>query len=362
MRASVRPGGVLVKGILLFLVIELGLPWLPPRIATANAYVALQMLRQRFPVSTRAPLDGALDVGNLPAMFASHAVSRPKASNEFRVMVFGDSAVWSLELAPQQTMTAQLDGLGLTCNGRKVRVYDLSFPKSSATKDLMILDQALNYQPDMLIWLVTWYTLMPKARLDHFIITQNPGDFYTLGRQFDLLPSGYVAPTFLDQLYDANRAIFRIARYQLYPLIELSTGVENLPAPPIKIPGNLSPDPTFEGLQPPTLRNGDVSLDQVRDFYKLAGNIPVLLVNQPILVERGVPNSDISYNNYYPRWVYDQYRQYLGQAAVQNGWHYLDLWNSFPGSYFGDTALHLRPKGQRVLANLIARTIESDCN
>jgi hypothetical protein len=351
----------LVKGILLFLVIELGLPSLAPNIANSNAYVALHMLRQRFPISTRSPIDDALDVGNLQAMFASHVVSRSKAADEFRVMVLGDSAVWGLQLSPEQTMPAQLDDLGLTCNGRKVRVYNLSFPKSSATKDLMILDQALSYQPDMLIWLVTWYTLMPKTRLDHFIITQNPAEFYKLGRRYDFLPRGFGAPTLVDDLYTANRALFRVARYQLYPLIQLSTGVDQMNSLPIVIPAELSPDPTFEGLKPPTLRSTQVSLDQVGDFYKLAGDIPVVLVNEPMLVLSGVPNSDIRYNNYYPRWVYDQYRQYLGEAAVQNRWDYLDLWNLFPARYFGDTPLHLHPKAEQLLAKDLAPAIERDC-
>ena len=70
----------------------------------------------------------------------------------------------------------------------------------------------------------------------------------------------------------------------------------------------------------------------------------MILVNEPTQVLTNVPNSDIYYNVYYPRWIYDQYRQYVNNAAMQNHWNYLDLWNIFPPSYFTDTPLHLNPR------------------
>ena len=87
----------------------------------------------------------------------------------------------------------------------------------------------------------------------------------------------------------------------------------------------------------------------------------MLLVNEPTLVLSGVPNSDIHYNDYYPRWVYDQYRQYVSAAAAQNHWDYLDLWNVFPPSYFTDTPLHLNPQGETELAKMIAPAIVKGC-
>src|SRR5262249_55879728 len=144
-----------------------------------------------FPTSTEPSVDAALDVGDLDAMFASHIVSRPKSADELRVFIMGDSAVWGFLLQTQQTLPSQLDSLGLTCGDKKIRVYNLSYPASSATKDLMILDKAMRYDPDILVWLVTLYTLMPKTRLDHWLITQNPDEFEKLATRFDFLPSDY---------------------------------------------------------------------------------------------------------------------------------------------------------------------------
>jgi lysophospholipase L1-like esterase len=361
MQNAVKPWRVLVKGLLLFLIIEYILMWAVPGLQTPNVYALLNMKRERFPLSTLSPVDDAQEVGNLDAMFASHTVSNPKAASEFRVLVLGDSAVWGLQLRPDQTLPGQMDSLGLKCGDKNVKVYNLSFPRSSATKDLMILDKAMQFQPDMIVWLVTWYTLMPKTRVDHWLVTQNPQEFYKLGHRFDFLPKGFTAPTLLDDFTAHNRALLRETRFQLYSLIQLATGVDQIPGPPEVLPSTLSSDQTFEGLKPPTLRKAQVSLDQVQDFYALAGNVPVVLVNEPMLSVDGQPNSDVRYNSYYPRWVYDQYRQYLGDAAREHGWNYLDLWDKFPASYYTDTPLHLNPEGQHLLAEALAPSIQKGC-
>ncbi len=361
MRTQVSAWRVLSKGVLLFMVLEFSLVWLLPAVGPINVYAALGLKRQRFPLSTASPLDDAQDLGNLDAMFAAHVVSNPKAPDEFRVMVLGDSAVWGLQLSPDQTLPAQLDSLGLTCGNRKVRVYNLSFPRSSATKDLMILDKAMQFQPDMILWLITWYTLMPKTRVDHWLVTQNPAEFYQLARRFDFLPRDYAPPTQLSAVTARNRLLFHEARFDLYSLIELATGMEQIPGPPEVLPATLSRDTTFEGLRPPTLRPSQVSLDQLQDFYTLAGNVPVVLINEPMLVLQGVANSDVRYNSYYPRWVYDQYRQYVSADAAQHGWNYLDLWHEFSPQYFTDTPLHLSPQGQHMLAETLAPSIKKGC-
>ena len=362
MNSAPKPWRILIKGLLLFLVLESIVVWALPGLRPFNVYAALGMKRLRFPLSTVSPADDAQDVGNLDEMFATHVVSNPKAPDEFRVLVLGDSAVWGLQLRPDQTLPGQLDALGLTCDNKRVRVYNLSFPRSSATKDLMILDKAKQYQPDMILWLVTWYTLMPKTRVDHWLVTQNPEEFYKLGHRFDFLPKDISSPTAVDDLTSRGRALLRETRFQVYSLVQLATGLDQIPGPPEVLPTTLSADVTFEGLKPPTLRKSQVSLDQVADFYAVAEDTPVVLINEPIqVVDSSVENSDVRYDSYYPRWVYDQYRQYLGEAAAAHGWNYVDLWNTFPASLFTDTPLHLNPRGQHLLAETIAPSIQKGC-
>jgi hypothetical protein len=104
-----------------------------------------------------------------------------------------------------------------------------------------------------------------------------------------------------------------------------------------------------------------VSIDQVHDFLELAGNVPVLLVNEPILIMSELRNSDLRYNSYYPRWVYDEYRKFMREAADRNNWRFLDLWDVFPAESFADTPLHLTPAAHRTLAELLAPEILATC-
>jgi hypothetical protein len=361
MTSSIHPLRLLLKTVLLVLAFEIPFASAPIPFGATSSYELLQMPRDRLPISTRPAVDAALDVGNLDAMFASHIVSRPKAADEFRVMVFGDSAVWGLQLPASDTLPSQLDRLGLVCGEKQLRFYNLSFPRSSATKDLMLLDKAQAYQPDLIVWLITWYTLMPKTRVDHWLVTRNPGEFEALARRFDFLPKDYRTPTLWDDVINQNSSLFRVARFQLYPLIQLATRRDQVIGPAETLPTALSADTTFEGMKPPLLRPAQVSLDQVQDFYDLAGSVPVILVNEPMLVVHRAANSDIRYNNYYPRWVYDQYRTYVQQAASEHRWDYLDLWDAIPPEYFADTPLHLVPAGQGLLAKTLVPSIEKAC-
>jgi hypothetical protein len=83
-----------------------------------------------------------------------------------------------------------------------------------------------------------------------------------------------------------------------------------------------------------------------------ADDLPVLIVNEPMFISHGA-NSDIRYNSFYPRWAYDQYRALLAERAQENGWDYLDLWNSIPPEEFTDTPVHLTPAGSQMLADLL---------
>lgn len=361
MTKTIRPGPLAAKTVLVFALLQ----WIlaayvsvPPAL---NVYSLFGMKRERLPLSTVSPLDAALDVGTLGPMFASHVISNTKTPDEFRVAVLGDSTIWGLQLRADEVLPGQLNQLGLTCGGKRLRFYNLSFPRSSATKDILILDEALAAKPDAIIWLVTWYTLSPKTRVDHWLIDQNQDAYRRLATRFDFLPKTYEALQLVDQVFARDRAVFHTLRYQLYAAIALATERDQIPGPP-QIPATaLTSEEVFEGMKPPTLRSSQVSLDQVQDFYNLAGSVPVLLVNEPIQIMRGIPNSDIRYNSYYPRWIYDQYRGYLAAEAAAKGWNFLDLWDLFPEQEFADTPLHLKPGAHRRLAEYLAPAIEALC-
>jgi hypothetical protein len=89
----------------------------------------------------------------------------------------------------------------------------------------------------------------------------------------------------------------------------------------------------------------------------LAGDVPVLVVNEPILVSTGT-NSDIRYNFFYPRWAYDQYRQLMVGLAADADWAYLDLWDSVPEAEFTNSAVHLTPSGSQTYYEALKPALE----
>src|SRR5574341_348350 len=139
MQYGLNPWRVLVRGAVFFLLFEYAFLSSNLNFGRLDVYGELGLKRLRFPYSTHAPEDEALEVGNLDAMFASHIVSEPKTANEFRVLILGDSALWGVLLRPEQTFPGQLDALQLTCGNKTVRAYNLSYLRASSTKDLMIL-------------------------------------------------------------------------------------------------------------------------------------------------------------------------------------------------------------------------------
>ena len=85
-----------------------------------------------------------------------------------------------------------------------------------------------------------------------------------------------------------------------------------------------------------------------------------MLVNEPILISDGV-NSHIRYNFFYPRWAYDSFRDQLKVRAEAEGWNYLDAWNILPLSEFTNSAIHLMPAGEIVLAQTILAALQPSC-
>jgi hypothetical protein len=90
----------------------------------------------------------------------------------------------------------------------------------------------------------------------------------------------------------------------------------------------------------------------------IAGKFPVVLVNEPIFIATGM-HSDVRYNDLYPRWAYDQYREIVTAQAQASSLTYLDMWNIIPPEFFTDTPLHLNVEGERLLAKHINPTLLS---
>ena len=60
-----------------------------------------------------------------------------------------------------------------TACGKTVHAYNLGYPTLSLLKELMLLDHALQYQPDMVIWLTTLESFPKERQLTSPLVANN---------------------------------------------------------------------------------------------------------------------------------------------------------------------------------------------
>jgi hypothetical protein len=295
-------------------------------------------------------------------MFASHVLDgRQKRPDEYRVLLIGDSSVWGTLLTPEQTLAGQLNVNRFNACGRTVQAYNLGYPTISLTKDLMVLDQAKQYQPDMVIWLTTLEAFPKDKQLTSPIVANNAERVRQLitnyQLHFDQNDRAFVNASTWDQTFvGQRRAVADLLRLQIYGVLWASTGIDQIyPKNYERAQTDLEADEDFHKL---TSLHNALALDVLEAGMSVA---PLtLLVNEPMLISNGL-NSDIRYNFFYPRWAYDEYRQTLAEQAAARHWQYLDLWDLVPADQFTNSAIHLTPAGEHLLANKIADAIQVNC-
>ncbi len=320
--------------------------------------------RERLPYGEDSSKSYNLSTYNIPAMFASHVLSRPKAPDEFRVLVSGDSGIWGWLLDNHDTLAGQINASHLkTADGKRIVAYNLGYPILALSKDVLILDEAMHYQPDLIIWPVTLDSFPRSKQLFPSIVQNNaPRMRSSIERyQLNLDPHDprFVDPDFWGRtLVGQRRNLADWLRLQTLGFSWAATGIDQAKPAEIKLrQSDFEKDVRWQDFKEPiTLTENDLAFDVLEAGLKIAGDVPVLLVNEPTFISHG-QNSDLRYNSFYPRWAYDQYRVRLGQRAQQNDWHYLDLWDSIAPDEFTDTPVHLTPLGMKQFAQVVGQAI-----
>ena len=358
-------GNIVIKGVILFLLANLVFAIIKPMafLGRISVYNHLFPGRVRLPYGERPDAAYNLSLFNLEAMFASHEIaSMPKPKDEYRVILIGDSSVWGYLLHPQDTLSAVLNAQSLSVAGKKLHIYNLGYPTMSITKDLVVLDYTLRYQPDLVVWLFTLESMPRDKQLASEILQHNPeivrSLISTYGLKLNPEDPDFIYPTFWDHtIAGERRALADLIRLQIFGVMWSATGIDQYYPEKYDPPQrNLDPEDTFHGLKPPTLNSEDLALEVLDTGVKMAGNIPILLVNEPIFISDGT-NSDIRYNFFYPRWIYDQYRQLLAERSQTMGWRYFDVWDLIPAIEYTNSAIHLTPRGETLLAEQVRMAI-----
>lgn len=369
---NIPPFRALLKGLAIAAIISLLLPLALPRLGGVapelgqiSAYNLLFPGRLRLPFGETPSQAYNLSLYDIPAMFAAHEISQPKAGNEFRVLVLGDSSVWGTLLRPGETLPTQLNAQNLAFCDKTAHFYNLGYPTISLTKDLLLLDYAARFQPDAILWLITLEALPLDKQLASPLAANNADRLADLIARYDLpldpRDPALVHPTYWNRtLPGQRRALADLIRLQLYGVPWAATGIDQF------YPASYHPpqtdfeeqDDKFHDLRPP-LAESQLAYSILRAGIENSP-VQVWLVNEPMLVSAG-KNSHIRYNFFYPRWAYDAYRLQLADHASRAGWNYLDLWDLLPPEEFTNSAIHLTPAGESLLAKALAERIQFDC-
>ena len=312
--------------------------------------------RERLPFGESPQTAYNFSIGSLDAAFASHKISgaKQKDPQTLRVITIGDSSSWGTLLRPEETLCGQLDSMQLS-DGRTIACYNLAYPTLSLAKDYLLLNRALKYDPDLILWPMTLESVPTDKQSDNELIRANVNEYRALFPEAETTES----QNFLQRsLWGQRRQAADWLRLQLFGLMWAGTGIdqdypEDYPAPQT----DLEADNSYHGYEG-ALPESALSWDILEKGLELAGDVPMLILNEPMLISSG-ENSEIRYNYYYPREAYDSWHEALEQRAAERGWNFLDLWNVLGNETFTNSAIHYNAAGAAVLAGRTLEKIES---
>lgn len=361
---NTRPAIVIVKAVCLFVLANLVYGWVKPTVADISVYNSVVPGLERMPFGNYSD-PYTVTVDNTDAMFAAHEISAQKESDEIRVALIGDSSIYGEGLLSSDTLSGQWNQLNPQCADKQIKVYNLGYPHPSIIKDLVFIDEVKERQPDVIIWFVTLNTVMNQYRLNPFL-TGNRERALQMMEAYDIpfgprkMLSEQKTVFYQDTLVGQRSFLARWLKLQMLGALWYTAGDDfHLEHGNTEI---ISPDvkksPDYRDLPPGSDLRASLLLDALTAGHAVAGDIPVLLVNEPIFVANGM-HSDVRYNDLYPRWAYDQYRGLLAGQTQKDSINYLDLWNAIPPKFFTDTPLHLSVDGERLLAEQLNPTLLS---
>lgn len=326
-----------------------------------NALNRISLYNHVFPGRERLPFGESprtaynFSIGSLDAAFASHRISCSKSKNDgtLRVINIGDSSSWGTLLRPEETLCGQLNGKMLS-DGRVIDCYNLAYPTLSLAKDVLILNRAMEYDPDLVLWPLTMESFPKDKQSDNALILANWKEYFTL---FPDAGEEQKDDPMKESLWEERREAADWLRLQLYGLMWAGTGIDqdypnDYPTPQL----DLEADNSFHGIEG-VFPSDAFAWDVLEKGAARTGDVPVLFVNEPMLISNG-ENSEIRYNYYYPREAYDSWHKELLSRADGNGWYLLDLWNLLENQSFTNSAIHYNAESAGRIAEIVLTEFE----
>lgn len=357
---------VALKALILFALVNIAYAALAPldalgRVSVYNWLVpGLDRIALNYRVAGNA--DAISATSDIPTLINAHRVSAPKAGDEFRILVLGDSATRASTIIPGQTVTSVLSAANITLqDGRRIVAYNLAYPHPSLLKDFLLLEEALHQEtkPDAVLWMMTLNSALSQNQLSHPIVQDNLStDYAWLALDTGITTASNTPATLLtweNMLIGQSRPLADWLRLQVYGFTWAATRHDSGGNPRYTLRG--------QSINPENLSTN--SMNQPAEFFTfeiidavdaLLEDIPLIIINEPIY-RVDDPNNALILNQYYRRDVYEHYQRVIQDYADAQGWRYADLWDAIPPEHFTNTPLHYDAQGARILAERLADII-----
>jgi hypothetical protein len=365
--SQVRPLHVLIKALFFYVLANWAFAYFDPPVGKLSIYNWLVPGRERIPYEREAEyynISHTIPVyEDMDAMYQSTVLSRPKEADEFRIFLLGDSSAWGFQLHPEETLVGQINALQLkTCNGKRIIAYNAAFPLPYVMKDLLIMDKVREYEPDMFLWTITLDGFRNRGIFTDYFLDPYADRVAELTNEYQITNLDIEkmnAQMFWEKTIAGQRSrLKKIFLLQLHGVGWSSTGLDYYYQDHLPLPQTQTDDETFFEVPQGKLGLESMLFDVLRAGYQLAGQTPVLVINEPIFTASG-ENSDIRYNEFYPRWAYDEYLAYLDGWMQANGREYINAWNLLPAPEFTDTPFHRTLAGEKLFAEFLAPQIKN---
>jgi len=364
-RSAISIKRIIIKTILILFIINFGwiyLSRLP--IGDASLYNLVFTGRYRLPFGENPKRSYNLSLYNLDAMFASHEINKKQDDVEdIHVVLIGDSSIWGFLQKPENTISGLLNKR-FVGEDKKVNFHNLGFPSISILKDLMIVDRALEYDPDLILWFITLEALPKEKQLEIPIIKNNTEIVNSIIEKYELSEITLIEEKLIDNtLWNQRRNISDLLNLQLFGILWDATGIDQ-EYPETYNPAQrdfTEPIEQYYSINPDDKLEDFLALEIIENGIEKNKGIDFILINEPILISEGV-NSSVQYNYYYPRWAYDQYRLIMKEFTRKNNFKYYDLWDLIPESEFTNSAIHFTEGAEKILADKITLVIERYIN
>jgi len=354
--ATISIKRIIIKTILILLVINFGWIFLTKIPLGGLRFNNLVLDRRtRGPFGENPKRSYNLSLYNLDAMFASHEINKKQTDIEdFHVVLIGDSSIWGFLQEPDNTLSGILNKRFME-DDKKIIFHNLGYPSISILKDLMVVDRASEYNPDLILWFVTLEALPKEKQLEIPILTNNPGIVNSIIEKYKFSEINKIEEKMIDNTFwNQRRNISDLLNLQLYGILWDATGIDQDYPETYNPTQRNFPEPIeqYYAVDQEDKLEDFLELEVIKNGIEINKGIDFILINEPILISEGV-NSSIQYNYYYPKWAYDRYRLIMREFTQKNNIKYYDLWDLISEGEFTNSAIHLSVDAEKILADEI---------